>query len=133
MPCGLGRNGLDNVDIFTYIFNPRGAFANWGWTGALFLCASAGLAYVVFRWAKGEEWDIFTTVCVAIFSATMFAPILKNMLLALLAMFGAAIGFSAWVSGIVWAALEFLLSVHHTYRSGVEFKDAAKDIDTIKK
>ena len=126
-------NGLDNVDIYTYIFHPRGAFANWGWTGALFLCASAGLAYVVLRWVRGEELDILTTVVAAIFCATMFAPILKNILLALLAIFGAAIGFSAWISGIVWAALEFLLSVHHTYRSGVEFKDAAKEIYTMKK
>jgi hypothetical protein len=53
---------------------------------------------------------------------------LKYLLIGLVSVLGAAVGFIAWIDGIVIAVMEVFLHVHHVYKAGAEVKEAASDL-----
>jgi hypothetical protein len=92
-----------------------------GWLTISFICASTAILYYL---SNPPDRNLLWSF---IFSFAVAWP-LKWLLIGLVAILGAAVGFVTWIDGIAIAVIEAFLRVHHIYKAGEEVKEAASEI-----
>jgi hypothetical protein len=92
-----------------------------GWLTVSFICVSTAILYYLSNPPnRNLLWSF-------IFSFLVAWP-LKWLLIGLVAVLGAAVGFVTWIDGIVIVVIEAFLRIHHIYKAGDEVKEAASEI-----